>query len=206
MNKGLLEERKYRDSVGDKKLYDILGALQFNILTSKLGLREYHTLLDIGCGPLRAGRLFISYLLPKKYYGIEPNKWMITQAIENELGLDILKTKQPSFNNNVDFDLMIFNKKYDFILAHSIFSHATKEQIKKCISQIPSILKKDGKFIFTFFKGKKNNEKEEYIYFKGVKYTINFIDKILTNNSLVWKDLNIKSPNKQIYIKAEIKK
>ena len=52
----------YREYVGTSETYDIGGAIQFNLLTT-LGLREHHRLLDVGCGSLRAGRLFIPYLL-----------------------------------------------------------------------------------------------------------------------------------------------
>ena len=52
----------YREYVGTSERYDIGGAIQFNLLTT-LGLREHHRLLDVGCGSLRAGRLFIPYLL-----------------------------------------------------------------------------------------------------------------------------------------------
>src|SRR5690242_11872125 len=65
----------YRSFVGPPERYDLLAALQFNLLTS-LGLREYHSLLDIGCGSLRAGRLFMTYLLPGNYCGVEPEQWL----------------------------------------------------------------------------------------------------------------------------------
>src|SRR5438128_572554 len=51
--------------------HDLAAAFQFNLLT-RLGLREEDYLLDIGCGALRAGRLFITYLLPGRYFGVEP--------------------------------------------------------------------------------------------------------------------------------------
>ena len=66
----------YRAFVGLPQKYDLVAANQFCILTT-LGLRENHKLLDIGCGSLRGGRLFIPYLLPNGYYGIEPEKWLI---------------------------------------------------------------------------------------------------------------------------------
>lgn len=199
----LIKKRPYRESVGKKEQYDILGALQFNLLTS-LGLKENHKLLDIGCGPLRVGRLFIQYLSPNNYYGIEPNKWMIDQAIEKEIGKDILEIKKPNFNYNEDFDLKVFkNTKFDFILAHSIFSHSSKKQLIKSFRQITFILKDKGKFIFTFFKGKENNKEKDYIYFKGVKYRLDFIKNELNKNNLTCIILKINSPNKQTYIKSE---
>ena len=46
----------YKGYDGSDDNYDLVGAMQFNLLTA-LGLREYHKFLDIGCGSLRAGRL-----------------------------------------------------------------------------------------------------------------------------------------------------
>lgn len=57
------QKRTYRGYVGPEAQYDLMGATQFRLLCT-LGLREHHTLLDFGCGSLRAGRLFIPYLLP----------------------------------------------------------------------------------------------------------------------------------------------
>ena len=54
--------RHYRAYVGSPKAYDVTAATQFALMVG-LGLREDHTLLDIGCGSLCGGRLFIPYLL-----------------------------------------------------------------------------------------------------------------------------------------------
>src|SRR3990172_12495843 len=90
--------RHYRAYVGPPEKYDLVAASQFNLLTW-LGLRESHFLLDIGCGSLRAGRLFIPYLLPGHYFGIEPEQWLIEDGIKNELGPDILRVKRPVFRH-----------------------------------------------------------------------------------------------------------
>ena len=52
----------------------------------RLELDGDERVLDIGCGSLRAGRLFIPYLLPGHYYGLEPEKWVVDEAIKNEIG------------------------------------------------------------------------------------------------------------------------
>ena len=75
----------YKAYVGAPAQYDFMGATQFRLLCT-LGLRVNHCLLDFGCGSLRAGRLFINYLDEQKYYGIEPNKWLIEDAINNQVG------------------------------------------------------------------------------------------------------------------------
>ena len=47
-----------------------IGQMQFDYLV-KHGLQPGDRMLEIGCGNLRAGRLFIDYLDPGNYYGID---------------------------------------------------------------------------------------------------------------------------------------
>src|SRR5262245_36492349 len=86
----------YRAFVGDTQTYDIFSYMQFSLMTL-LGLRENHTLLDIGCGSLRAGKLFLMYLLPDRYFGIEPEQWLVQEGIDRELGREIMERKRPRF-------------------------------------------------------------------------------------------------------------
>ena len=110
----------YRTAVGPPELYDVMGAHQFCVLISE-GLRDYHKLLDIGCGSLRGGRLFIPYLSVGNYYGVEPKKNLIHYGVVNELGWDILEVKQPKFYNIGMGDIFRFDTKFDFILAQHRF-------------------------------------------------------------------------------------
>lgn len=51
-------DQHYRAYVGPPQNYDLISAMSFGLLTA-LGLRQHHSLLDIGCGSLRNGRLLI---------------------------------------------------------------------------------------------------------------------------------------------------
>lgn len=168
----------YRLAVGPPEAYDIMGAMQFNLLTF-LGLRDYHFLLDVGCGSLRAGRLFIPYLLPGRYFGIEPDRRLIEWGIKKEIGKDIIKIKKPTFNNNKDLMLSVFKRKFNFILATSIFTHTTQQQIKTCLLEAKKIMKPDSFFCATFLLGEKNNTDHKWSpHFKPVSYTAELIKRI----------------------------
>lgn len=86
----------YRAYVGPPEDYDLIAAMTFNLLTT-LGLRQHHSLLDVGCGSLRIGRLLIPYLNRGKYFGIEPNEWLVREGIQRELGESLLQIKRPTF-------------------------------------------------------------------------------------------------------------
>src|SRR5438477_9754533 len=85
----------YRAYVGPPEDYDLIAAMTFNLLTT-LGLRQHHSLLDIGCGSLRIGRLLIPYLNRGKYFGIEPAEWLVAEGIKDELSETVIHTKPPT--------------------------------------------------------------------------------------------------------------
>jgi len=191
--------RHYRAWVGSPAVYDILGAVQFNILTT-LGLREYHHLLDIGCGSLRAGKLFIPYLLPGHYFGIEPEKWVLEEGIKFECGKDLIDIKKPMFSNDRNFTCTIFWKEFDFILAQSIFTHASPTQINRCLSQANLCMKRNAVFVATFIEGDENYDGEGWVYPENITYTLYRIKELAQECGLICNQLDWAYPGQQTWI------
>lgn len=193
------EYAPHRKFVGPPEKYDLASAGQFSLLTA-LGLREENSLLDIGCGSLRGGRLFITYLKPGKYFGIEPEQWLIDQGIETEVGRDLVALKQPAFNNDSNFTLTAFGRKFDFMLAQSIFSHASQAQIRRCLSEVKKVLEPNGIFAATFFPGETNYEGSEWVYPGCVYYTLEYFTKLAADEGLACKPLNWTHTNQQKWV------
>ncbi|HLG14777.1 MAG TPA: class I SAM-dependent methyltransferase [Blastocatellia bacterium] len=161
-------DRHYRAWVGQPERYDLLGALQFNLLTT-LGLREFHRVLDIGCGSLRAGRLLIPYLLPGHYCGVEPEAWLIEEATEFELTPSLIKLKQPVFRATRDFNFEGLGL-FDYVIAQSIFSHASLHQITVCLAAIRNVIKQDGLCVVNYLVGESDYSGTEWAYPECVSY------------------------------------
>jgi len=193
------EHPRYRSWVGPPHKYDRIGAMQFNLLTT-IGLREHHFLLDVGCGSLRGGRLFIPYLLPGRYFGIEPEAWLVDEGIENELGRDVLRVKKPTFSDVSDFRLTVFDRDFDFVLAQSIFTHASAAQIKACLAEAKKVLKPDGVMPATFFEGKKNYEGDDWVYPGGTRYRLDYLTSLAEDAGLDLAPLDWSHPNKQKWV------
>jgi cyclopropane fatty-acyl-phospholipid synthase-like methyltransferase len=189
----------YRAFVGPPQKYDLVAANQFNLLTS-LGLREHHYFLDIGCGSLRGGRLFIPYLLPHRYFGIEPEQWLLEEGINQNCGKDLIKIKAPQFTNDQNFTLTKFGQSFDFILAQSIFSHASVNQIKQCLFEAKKVMKENSIFAATFVQGEKNNDSNEWLYPKCGSYTPDFLLSLVVSEGLFGKILNWPHPNNQTWL------
>jgi len=189
----------YRAYVGPADKYDLVAANQFNLLTA-LGLREDNYLLDVGCGSLRGGRLYIPYLLPNRYFGIEPEQWLIDEGIKNNLGNDLVQLKNPQFSNDKNFTLTTFNQKFDFILAQSIFSHASQEQISHCLSEANKVMTPNSIFAATFVMGDTNNESKTWVYPECGTFTLDFMLSLIKEQGLYGKQLKWIHPNGQTWI------
>ncbi len=153
----------YRAYIGSPEIYDLLVSSHFNLLTY-FGLREHHTVLDIGCGSLRVGKLLIVFLLPGRYYGIEPNEWLVKEVIEKECGHDMISLKRPTFAYVSDFSLSRFGRSFDFVFAHSIFSHASQLQIETCLKEASKCMKLETVFLATYKKGEKDYVGQDWVY------------------------------------------
>ncbi len=183
----------YRAFVGVPQFYDLAGAYQFNLLTF-LGLRETHNVLDIGCGSLRAGRLLITYLLPGRYYGIEPEEWLVNEGIQHEIGRDLVDLKQPRFSYDQNFNFGVFGIKFDYLLAFSILSHASQTQIRRCFREAKQVMHQSSIFACTYHRGDTNYNGEEWVYPGVASYKTEFFIKMVTDEGLQAQEIEWNAP------------
>lgn len=184
----------YRAYVGPPEDYDLIAAMTFNLLTT-LGLRQHHSLLDIGCGSLRIGRLLIPYLNRGKYFGVEPNEWLVQEGIERELGESLLKIKRPTFFFSDSPDVIAEPKvAFDFAVAQSIFSHCGLDLITAWLSAVSRSLAKDGALLATFLIGDQDSPQTGWIYPECVKYQRATLERAAAEANLGFEILDWKHP------------
>jgi cyclopropane fatty-acyl-phospholipid synthase-like methyltransferase len=179
----------YRAFVGDTKTYDIFSYMQFTLMTL-LGLRQEHTLLDIGCGSLRAGKLFLVYLLPDRYFGIEPEQWLVEEGIERELGRELADRKRPRFLFDRNFSCAAFGVAFDYIIAQSIFSHASQAQIRRCLSQARASMKDTSLFAASFVEGDDDYAGDAWVYPETIRYRATTIERLAADAGLACRRLD----------------
>jgi SAM-dependent methyltransferase len=185
---------QYRAYVGPPEDYDLIAAMAFNLLTT-LGLRQQHSLLDVGCGSLRIGRLLIPYLNRGKYFGVEPNEWLVEEGIKRELGKSLVEIKRPTFFFTDSPDAIAEAKiAFDFALAQSIFSHSGLDLIKSWLSAISRSLAQDGVLVATFLIGEEDSAKKGWIYPECVNYRPATLERTAEDVNLRFEILDWKHP------------
>jgi hypothetical protein len=185
---------EYRAHIGHVEYFDVLTAIQFNLMTT-LGLRDQHTLLDIGCGSLRAGRLFIPYLRRGGYFGIEPLAWLVEEGIRNEVGQDLVRIKEPVFSDDANFTLTTFGRTFDFMIAQSIFSHTSQAQISRCVSQARQCLAPQGLFAATYFESAADYEGDRWV--AKADYTRETMRKLVEDEGMAVTFIQWRHPDPQ---------
>ena len=184
----------YRAYVGPPEDYDLIAAMTFNLLTT-FGLRQHHSLLDIGCGSLRIGRLLIPYLNRGKYFGIEPAEWLVAEGIKHELGETVVHTKRPTFFFTDSPETIVRAKvSFDFALAQSIFSHCGLDLIKGWLFAVSRSLAPDGILLATFLPGDEDTPQTGWVYPECVNYRPITLERAAAQANLRFEILDWKHP------------
>jgi hypothetical protein len=189
----------HRAFVGPPEKYDLVAAMQFNVLTFQ-GLREHHYLLDIGCGSLRGGRLFMPYLLPGRYFGIEPEEWLLSEGIREELGREIIDRKQPTFAHHKTFELGVFGRPFDYLLAQSIFSHAGPKDVQRCLLEASKVMLPTSMLLATYVAGERDYEGDAWVYPGCVTYRRARLEEMARSAGLACTHIGWPHPNGQTWV------
>ncbi len=117
---------------GPIHLFGEMGRFAFDSLKQN-GLEKSNFVLDLGCGALRIGYWLVRYLDSDRYCGIEPERAYVEAGIKHAIGPELAAEKRPRFDHGEGFDFSVFGVKFDFVVARSIFSHASPKMIRRAL-------------------------------------------------------------------------
>lgn len=143
-----IEKGVHRSFIGGS--WDTHGRTQLEYLLSR-GLQPADTVLDVGCGCLRAGRHLVDYLEPERYFGVDANLSLLQAGYDLELSDEQRAKLPPSHlraNERFDVD---FGVPVDLAIAQSVFSQVSLNHIRLCLYRVAKVVRPGGVFLATFF-------------------------------------------------------
>ncbi len=144
---------------GTAAFWDYLGKLQLDYLVEQ-GLRPEHYVLDVGCGPLRAGVHFIGYLERGHYAGVDKRRDTLERAREVELPRYGVEDKDPLLLVNGAFEFSKLGRSFDYAIAQSVFTHLSLNVILRCLVEMAKVLNPGGRFYATIYE---NPQGKQYL-------------------------------------------
>jgi SAM-dependent methyltransferase len=112
-------------------------------------LAPHHRLLDVGCGPLRAGEHLIDYLDASNYCGVDYNADFIRTAKELVAQNPALERKKPSLLQLDNFNFSQLRGPFDYVLAFSVLNHCDAESKARFFRELPQVLKETSRVYLT---------------------------------------------------------
>lgn len=169
---------------GGQERYEEVGRKSFTTAILS-GLMPDHRVLDIGAGSLRVGWWILQFIDTANYYAIEPNRKMIEGATE-VLCADL----NVAYNEDFEFP----NETFDFVMARSIWTHASKQMIARMLSEFAEKASPDATFLTSVkfpdathrdymgseWKGKSKSSDRHYM----VRHSIEWIGSECAKNGL----------------------
>lgn len=123
---------------------------QFQVLMLRtLGMRQDQSLLDAGCGPLRAGEHLIEHLDAGRYCGIDFNRDFIRVARELVAANGDLERKEPRLEQLTSFAFPRLRVRFDWVLAFSVLNHCAARSRRLFFRNVPAVLAPDATVVIT---------------------------------------------------------
>ena len=149
MNIPANHNKTWRRRAGNVFMYDTLGVSQLSLMTLFFGLRETHKLLEIGSGPMRAGRFFIMYLNEGNYFGVEPNTQSTELGLKHEVGDELCGLRQPKIVDRSDYCFHELGEEFDYALSYSVITHCPPKDVSKIFTNLSKCFHENSIFLGT---------------------------------------------------------
>lgn len=137
------EERRLQKMVGPPGVWKESSDFQIDFLRCR-GLQPAHSILDIGCGPLRGGIPLVQFLDEGNYTGIDVRAEIVEEAQEQVRRYDLARKAPTVFLSDNFGREKLGQQKFDYVWCFQLFYHLEDHLIDDCLQQISRVLARAG--------------------------------------------------------------
>jgi hypothetical protein len=129
---------------GPVNRFEEVGRAQLTTLLQQ-GMTPQSKVLDVG------GYWIMSYLESGCYFGIEPYREMLQAGLDQIVEPETLARARPVFDHNDSFDFGVFKVRFDYVIARSVWTHASRLQIRQMLGQFRESSTSDGVMLTSYY-------------------------------------------------------
>lgn len=162
-------------------LEERMGRYQLDYLR-KRGLLPGHSLLDFGCGYVRAGVHLIPYLDPGCYVGADVSRGRLEQG-QRQIERLGLAGRRPELIWIPDLDLKRFGgRKFDFIWSHGVLSHMPPGDVETFFHNLSTLMHPNSVYLGNYTATDSGDV--EWATLRHVYYSHQFLERICARAGL----------------------
>lgn len=150
----------------------------------RAGLCPESRVVEIGCGCLRIAYWLVHFLEPGGYCGIEPARARVDYGLNYLFSPDEIAHKRPRFDYNANFDTSVFGSRFDYFVARSIWTHASKAQIRASLDSFVRNATETGVLLASYLPPRTPDEDYQGKSWVGTSHESNVPGVI--RHSLMW--------------------
>jgi SAM-dependent methyltransferase len=129
-----------------------MGVFQLDYLKLH-GLQPRHSVLDFGCGSLRAGVFIAQYLEPDRYTGADISQGRLDQGRQRLEHME-LSAKKARLVRLKDVELADFSgQKFDYVWAQGVLAHMPLEDIDRLLKNVHKLMGPESVFFVNYADG-----------------------------------------------------
>ena len=137
------EEDRLQRMVGPPGVWNESRDFQIDFLRRR-GLQSNHSVLDLGCGPLRGGIPLIRFLDAGKYFGIDVRAEVVEEA-KRQVCQHKLMQKTPTIVLSDEFGRReLCRWRFEYVWCFQLFYHLEDNLVDDCFRQISHVLAQQG--------------------------------------------------------------
>ena len=142
----LLGRTRSEDAHGYVGTDAVSGGLQLELLKRE-GLTPESKVLEVGCGALHTSCHVMRFVEPGNLVGIDPNPWVREKVLEESEIRTLVEERSPTFLSGDDFDVSELGVQFDYVISHSVLSHAAHYQLEQFLRNVGKSLAPKGKIL-----------------------------------------------------------
>jgi hypothetical protein len=131
---------------------------------------------------------------------VEPERWLVEEAIDREVGSELIERRRPTFTHDPDVRFADLAQSFDFLLAHSVLSHAPPSMVDRWLANARGVMTTSSVFFATVHFGRREHTGDQWAYPDLIPHTRHALETAAGRHGLTLRSIDWPPPKRQTWV------